>query len=112
MAAIHFSKDSLRIGLFSILQSFTCTFCSESLAPTRRNRWLSILGMVGSQLAERLASKLGTVFLLARNNQYVEGQFSSGGNNRQAHNIRKYEKDHYQSQNALLGILRHLFLSI
>jgi hypothetical protein len=68
MAAIHFSKDSLRIGLFSILQSFTCTFCSESLAPTRRNRWLSILGMVGSQLAERLASKLGTVFLLARNN--------------------------------------------
>lgn len=69
MAAIHFSKDSLRIGLFSILQSFTCTFCSESLAPTRRNRWLSILGMVGSQLAERLALKLGTVFLLARNNQ-------------------------------------------
>jgi hypothetical protein len=28
--------------------------------------------MVGSQLAERLASKLGTVFLLARNNQLVE----------------------------------------
>src|SRR5678816_3760680 len=82
MAAIHFSKDSLRIGLFSILQSFTCTFCSESLAPTRRNRWLSILGMVGSQLAERLALKLGTVFLLARNNQ-IELKRRKTSSNRQ-----------------------------